>query len=151
MFVLEAEINEHHCIFTASECVDSRGSVLFSKLEKKINTVSYQYSHSLRVYFASKHHIDHQFPLPTPTAKFPFRSDGFLSTQSHCAHAFPCEERSLPRRYRTERYWPNWDNIRALKGCQQRMPIVIHQPTPTLALTVQRVLQRLGKDALKNK
>lgn len=36
VFVLEAEINEHHCIFTASECVDSRGSVLFSKLEKEI-------------------------------------------------------------------------------------------------------------------
>lgn len=34
--ILKADINEHHCIFTASECVDSRGSVLFSKLEKKI-------------------------------------------------------------------------------------------------------------------
>lgn len=152
VFVLEAEINEHHCIFTASECVDSRGSVLFSKLEKKINTVSYQYSHSLRVYFASKHHIDHQFPLPTPTAKFPFSLWWiFIHAESLRSCISPCEERSLPRRYRTERYWPNWDNIRALKGCQQRMPIVIHQPTPTLALTVQRVLQRLGKDALKNK
>lgn len=67
VFIFEAEINDHHCIFTASECVDSRASVLFSKLEKNIK-------HGVMsiVYFASKHHIDHQFPLPTPTAKFPF-------------------------------------------------------------------------------
>lgn len=116
-----------------------------SNQRRRLNTVSYQYMSILHPNTTLIINFHFQLHLPN----FLFRSDGFLSTQSHCAHAFSCEERSLPRCYRTERYWPNWDNIRALKGCQQRMPIVIHQPTPTLALTVQRVLQRLGKDALK--